>query len=157
MLFVVALIIFVLDRLSKLAIQHSLGVGDHVPVLGDVLWLDHVQNAGIAFSLARSHGGLVFVFDVLAICFILYLTRRVPAAEPWLRVGLGMVLGGAIGNALDRVLAGSVTDFIDLRVWPVFNVADMGIDIGAVIIGWRLFAGSRTPTADAADEPTGGS
>jgi signal peptidase II len=155
MLFVVALVIFVADRLSKLAIQRSLGIGDHVPVLGDVLWFDHVQNAGIAFSLAKSHGGLVFVFDVLAILFILYLTRRLPAGEPWLRVGLGMVLGGAIGNAADRVLAGSVTDFIDFRIWPVFNVADMGVDIGAVIIGWRLFVGSRTQPAETAEEPSG--
>ncbi|HEY8740255.1 MAG TPA: signal peptidase II [Candidatus Dormibacteraeota bacterium] len=147
MLFVVALVVFILDRVTKLAIQHNLGLGDHVQVLGDILWLDHTQNSGIAFSLARTHSGLVFVFDILAIVFILYLARRMPSGEPWMRLGLGMVLGGAVGNAVDRVLAGSVTDFIDFRIWPVFNVADMGVTVGALLIAWRLYVGSRRDAA----------
>jgi signal peptidase II len=155
MLIVVALVVFILDRVSKLAIQQNLALGDHVAVLGGLFWFDHTQNSGIAFSLARSHGGVVFVFDIIAILFILYLTTRVPPGEPWLRVGLGMVLGGAIGNALDRVLAGSVTDFIDFRIWPVFNVADMGVTIGAVIIAWRLFAGSRQGPEEHSEEQPG--
>jgi signal peptidase II len=141
----IALAVFLLDRLSKLAVQHSLAPGEHFPVLGDLLWVDYARNTGIAFSLARGQGGLVFVFDVVAIAVIVYLARRVPRREPWLRVGLGLVLGGAVGNALDRVLAGSVTDFIDFRVFPVFNIADMGITIGAALIAWRLYAGSREP------------
>lgn len=143
MLIASGLVVLVLDRVAKLAVQHNLGLNEHVSVVGDLLWLDHTQNTGIAFSLARTHGGVVFVFDVLAIVFIAYLARRAPSHEPWLRIGLGLVLGGALGNVVDRVLAGSVTDFIDFRVFPVFNVADMGISVGAVIIAWRLWAGAR--------------
>lgn len=143
MLIAVALVVLVLDRITKLVVQHNLPLNDHVPVLGDVLWIDHTQNTGIAFSVARTHSGAVFVFDIIAILFIAYLARRAPSGEPWLRVGLGLVLGGAVGNVIDRILAGSVTDFIDFRIWPVFNVADMGITIGALIIAWRLWSGSR--------------
>ena len=142
----VGLVVFILDRLTKLMVQHSLSPGDHVVVLGDILWIDYARNTGIAFSIARSHGSAVFVFDLVAIAFIVYLARRLPAGEPWMSLGLGLVLGGAVGNALDRVLAGSVTDFIDFRVFPVFNVADMGITVGAVLLAWRLYAGSRRET-----------
>ena len=152
MLLVVALIVFILDRISKMLIQHNLALGEHVSVVGDLLWLDHSQNTGIAFSLATSHSSIVFVFDVLAILFILYISRRVPKAETWLRLGLGLVLGGAIGNVVDRVLAGSVTDFIDFRVFPVFNVADSAITVGAVLIAWRLYASSKQ---DSDDQATG--
>jgi signal peptidase II len=143
MLIAAALVVLVLDRITKLVIQHNLAHNDHVSVLGDLLWIDHTQNSGIAFSLARSQGGVVFVFDIIAILFIAYLASRAPRGEPWLRVGLGLVLGGAVGNVIDRVLAGSVTDFIDFRIFPVFNVADIGITIGALIIAWRLWSGSR--------------
>ena len=150
MLLLVALAVLVVDRLTKVAIQHNLALGEHVRVVGDLLWLEHSQNTGIAFSLATSHSSVVFVFDIIAILFILYLARRVPRREPWLRLGLGLILGGAIGNVVDRVLAGSVTDFIDFRVFPVFNVADMGISVGAVIIAWRLYVSSKPEANDAA-------
>jgi signal peptidase II len=143
MLLFVALAVVVVDRVTKLAIQHNLRLGDHVSVVGDLLWFDHSQNTGIAFSLATSHSSIVFVFDMVAILFILYLARRVPPGEPWLRLGLGLVLGGAVGNVVDRVLAGSVTDFIDFRVFPVFNVADSAITVGAILVAWRLYAGSK--------------
>ena len=149
MLLLVALAVLVVDRLTKVAIQHNLALGEHVRVVGDLLWLEHSQNTGIAFSLATSHSSLVFVFDILAILFILYLTRRVPPGEPWLRLGLGLILGGAIGNVVDRVLAGSVTDFIDFRVFPVFNVADSAITVGAVLVAWRLYVSSRPEANDA--------
>ena len=147
MFLLVALVVFILDRASKVAIQHNLALGEHVSVVGDLLWFDHSQNTGIAFSLATSHSSIVFVFDVLAILFILYLARRAPRGEPWMRLGLGLVLGGAIGNVVDRVLAGSVTDWIDFRVFPVFNVADSAITVGAILIAWRLYMGSKTTEA----------
>jgi len=143
----VAATVFALDRLTKLLVQRSMSPGDHVSVVGDLFWIDYARNTGIAFSLARTHGGAVFIFDLVAIAFILYLAFRLPPGEPWMRLGLALVLGGAIGNATDRVLAGSVTDFIDFRVFPVFNVADMGITVGAVLLAWRLYAGSRRSQA----------
>jgi signal peptidase II len=143
----IALAVFLLDRLTKFLVEANMAVGDHVAVLGNLLWIDYTRNSGIAFSLARAHGNLVFVFDIVAIAFIIYLALRIPPGEPWMRLGLGLVLGGAIGNALDRVLAGSVTDFIDFRVFPVFNVADMGITVGAAILAWRLYLGSRRAEA----------
>ena len=148
MLFVVALLVFVADRLSKLAVQRTLAPGGHARVLGDLLWIDNAQNTGIAFSLARSHSDVVLVFAVVAIVAILFYSRRIPRGDTWMRVGLGLVLGGAVGNAFDRLVAGSVTDFIDIRVFPVFNIADSGITIGALLIAWRLWMGSREEPAE---------
>ena len=148
MLFVAALLVFLADRVTKLLVQRSLAPGQHTSIVGDLLWLDNAQNTGIAFSLARSHSDLVLVFAVVAIVAILVYSRRVPAGDTWMRLGLGLVLGGAVGNALDRLLAGSVTDFIDFRVFPVFNVADSGITVGALVVAWRLWLGSRQASGE---------
>ena len=69
---------------------------------------------------------------------IVVVYRRLGPGQLLLRVALGMILGGALGNALDRVVSGSVTDFIDLRFWPVFNIADSCIVVAALVLVWRL-------------------
>jgi signal peptidase II len=138
LLIAVASAAFLVDRVSKFAVQRYIPVGDSRPVAGGLVYLDHAQNTGAAFSLAPSLGNLFLVFAVVATIAIIYYYRRVPRAEVWTRVALGLILGGALGNAVDRVVAGSVTDFIDLRFWPVFNLADSAIVVGAVILAWRL-------------------
>jgi signal peptidase II len=138
LLLAVACVAFAIDRGSKLAVQHYIPLGTSRPLPGGLVYLDHAQNTGAAFSLAPSLGNLFLLFALAATVAILYYYRRVPRSEVWTRVALGMILGGALGNALDRVLAGSVTDFIDLRFWPVFNLADTAIVVGAVILVWRF-------------------
>jgi signal peptidase II len=134
----VACAAFALDRVSKTLVQANIPVGGSRPLPGGFVYIDHAQNTGAAFSMAPSMGNLFLVFAVVATAVIVYYHRRVPRAEVWTRVALGMILGGALGNALDRVVAGSVTDFIDLRFWPVFNLADSAIVVGAAILVWRF-------------------
>ena len=109
-------------------------------MLGGALYLTRTQNAGAAFSVGLSFGMVFLLLAIVVSAGIISYNRRIPEGEVWLRLGLGMILGGAIGNALDRAVAGSVTDFIDLRWWPVFNVADSFIVVGAVIAALRLTA-----------------
>jgi signal peptidase II len=138
LLIAVACAAFLVDRASKFAVQRYIPLGGSRPLAGGLVYIDHAQNTGAAFSLAPSLGNLFLVFAAVATVAIVYYHRRVPRAEVWTRVALGLILGGALGNALDRVLSGSVTDFIDLRFWPVFNLADSAIVVGAVILAWRL-------------------
>ena len=144
-LFAVAAVAFLLDRATKLLVQHYLPLDVPQPLVGRLVYLTHTQNTGAAFSLAPSIGGLFLLLAaVISVAIVIY-NRRLPADEVILRVGLGMILGGALGNALDRAVAGSVTDFIDLRWWPVFNVADSSIVVGAVIAVLRLSKLDRKP------------
>jgi signal peptidase II len=140
-LYLVAAIAFVLDRVSKLLVQRNLPLNSPQQLLGRLVYLTHTQNRGAAFSVGLSFGTVFLVLAAVVSVAIVFYNRRIPPSEVWLRVGLGLILGGAVGNALDRAVAGSVTDFIDLRWWPVFNVADACIVVGAVISALRLRGG----------------
>ena len=130
-----------LDQLTKqLATAHLAG-GRHVDVIEGMVRLRLVHNPGGAFGLFQGIPGLFLVATLGIIAVILIWARKLE--NPRWSVPLGMVLGGGLGNALDRLLRdtdGAVVDFIDLHVWPVFNVADMAIVCGALAIlvtGWR--------------------
>ena len=140
MVFLVAVAtgVFAADRVTKLLVQRNLALDSPRPLLDGLVYLNHTQNSGAAFSLGQRFGNLYLVFALVAAVAIVYAYRRVPTGEIWTRLALGMILGGALGNAFDRLASSSVTDFIDLRWWPVFNVADSCIVVGALILVWRL-------------------
>ena len=138
LLYLVALVAFLLDRVTKSLVQHNLVLNTPDRLLGGVVYLTRTQNTGAAFSVGVTYGIFFLLLAAVASASIIFYNRRIPTRETWLRVGLGMILGGAIGNALDRAVAGSVTDFIDLRWWPVFNLADSFIVVGAVVSAVRL-------------------
>jgi signal peptidase II len=138
LLYLVALVAFLLDRVTKSLVQHNLVLNAPDRLLGGVVYLTRTQNTGAAFSVGVTYGTFFLLLAAGASAGIIFYNRRIPTRETWLRVGLGMILGGAIGNALDRAVAGSVTDFIDLRWWPVFNLADSFIVVGAVVSAVRL-------------------
>jgi signal peptidase II len=134
----VALAVFIFDRVAKLLVVNSIPLLDSRPVLGGLLHITHTQNTGAAFSLGLGRGTLFLVFAVVAVVGILYASTRLARGEVWMRIALGMIMGGAVGNATDRLLNGSVTDFLDFRFFPVFNVADSFIVMGAALLALRL-------------------
>jgi len=99
--------------------------------------LVHVRNTGVAFSIFSGGGTLVLVFTLLALALLVGYFARHPE-RPWLWVPTGMLVGGAIGNLIDRIANGAVTDFIKLPHWPAFNVADMSITFGVLALLWVL-------------------
>jgi len=122
------------DQATKLLIRASLAPAQSVPILSPVLHLTYVQNTGAAFGLFRGYPG---VFVVLALLVAAWIVRELGRTRPtgWeVQASLGLILGGAVGNLIDRVRFGYVVDFIDLRVWPVFNVADASITIGVSLL-----------------------
>lgn len=136
-----ALVVLVLDQVSKQVVSQSLRGGRVVDFLGGAVRLDFTSNTGAAFGLFKN-AGLLFVFIALAVtvAFVAY-RRRLAALPMSARLASGMVLGGALGNALDRVRLGYVVDFIDLRWWPVFNLADSCIVIGACLLALHSLGG----------------
>jgi signal peptidase II len=133
-----ALIVVVVDQITKQLAWHYFDVGRFVDIFPGVLRFTLVKNSGAAFGLFE--GGRVFfiVASVLAAVVILYVGFRLPAAERVRRVLLGLILGGAVGNLIDRVFDGAVIDFIEMGVaghwWPVYNVADIAVSVGAALL-----------------------
>jgi signal peptidase II len=121
-------VVVAIDQGAKAAIQSSLVPGERVAVLPG-LHLTDVHNKGIAFGLAGGGGGGLIILTLAALGLILILFAR-NATRPGLWVPVGLLAGGAFGNLADRVRIDSVTDWIDLPVWPAFNLADISIIVG---------------------------
>ena len=125
-------LVVVVDQAVKAAVEAHIVSGQHVDVLGPLsLTLSH--NRGVAFGLAGGAGtGLVLV-TVVALAFVGFLFSRDPT-RPWMWVAVGLVAGGALGTLADRIRADAVTDYIDLPHWPPFNLADVAIVVGIVLL-----------------------
>jgi signal peptidase II len=128
----VLLVVIGLDQLTKHTIASSIKLGQVKHVIPG-LRLVHVRNPGVAFGFLAGGGALVYVVTAAALlALIFYLAIR--PARPWLWLPTGMLIGGAISNLIDRIVQGSVTDFIKLPDWPAFNLADMSITVGVVVL-----------------------
>lgn len=139
-------LVLLLDQLTKAMVTDNLvAYRDVIPLTG-FFNLVHVHNTGAAFSLFADQGGWQRAFFVVlasvAAGVILYLLRKT-RGQPLFNAALALILGGAVGNLLDRVLYGHVIDFLDFYVgtwhWPAFNVADSAITVGAALLIWDSF------------------
>ena len=131
------------DQLTKHIVTGNLGLDEGIHVAGP-FWIHHVQNSGIAFGLFASATPVVIVLTAMAVAWMLVFFARSGARHPVLPVALGLVIGGSTSNLVDRVRLGYVTDFIDLRYWPAFNLADSFIVVGvAILLGTLLNAAPR--------------
>lgn len=144
--FVVAASVIIVDHLTKLLIENRLTINQTwapFPTLANYFRITHVSNTGAAFGLFPQ-GSLVFtVIAVLVGAVIIVYNYRLPAGHLLLRLALGLQLGGALGNLVDRLRLGHVTDFLDFGPWPVFNVADMAIVAGVIVLGYLMIQEER--------------
>jgi signal peptidase II len=133
-------LVLVADQLSKAAVVGALALGERIGVLGDVVMLWHVRNTGAAFSLFQFEGSLLIFYavHVLALGMVVWFHRSFRGRSLWLQAILGLLLGGSIGNLIDRIRQGYVTDFISVGFgdarFPTWNVADAGITTGIVLL-----------------------
>jgi signal peptidase II len=142
---VVVAIVIGLDQLTKHTIAASVGVGQTHKFLPGIN-LVHVRNTGVAFGFLSGGGAIVLALTLIALAILVgYLAVR--PDRPFLWLPTGMLVGGAIGNLIDRIVNGSVTDFIKLPDWPAFNVADMSITFGVLALLWVL-EGPRNADGD---------
>ena len=130
-----AAIIFLLDQLSKFVVRDQLLFRESFPAEGFIRFT-HIFNTGSAFGIFRDQNTPLIVVSILGIgiLIMIYRSQRLPSAL--LRLSLGLQIGGATGNLVDRLRLGHVTDFMDVGAWPVFNLADASIITGLVILAW---------------------
>jgi len=135
--------VVILDQATKLLVQRAFRLGESLPVLPGVFNLTYVLNPGAAFGLlagaaAAFRGPFFIAVSVLAIAVICYYHARYARGHPLPTVGLALILGGALGNLIDRLRVGMVIDFLDFYLgayhWPAFNVADSGITVGVGLL-----------------------
>ena len=141
-----AALVLLADQVSKHLVRTWLARGqswDIAPSLMPLLRVTHVTNTGVAFGLFPKVGDLFIVVAVVVVVVIILYHRHIPREQWLMRVALGLQLGGAMGNLLDRLRHGFVVDFIDLNFWPlhnwpVFNVADASLVTGVVVLSLLL-------------------
>lgn len=124
------------DQISKLIIRNTLLPGEIVPVVPGVFRFTHTLNPGAAFGILPDRTLLFVVITVAMLAAALYYLGRERNPNAGMVAGMGLAIGGALGNLVDRLRFGSVVDFLDFRVWPVFNLADVALVVGGLLLAW---------------------
>lgn len=130
--------VFILDQLTKRAVQSSLSLFQSKPIIQDFFHLTYVTNSGMAFGLSMPGGRkILLILSLLLTFFILWFLWQERNGHSIMRIGLALILAGALGNLSDRILYGKVVDFLDFMIgdfhWYIFNVADSSVTIGMIL------------------------
>lgn len=141
MVFIIVSIILSLDQLTKILANNNLLLNKSVPLIKNVFHLTLIYNRGAAFGLLKNQVYLFIFTSVIAIILI-YLNLKDVENKKY-SIALSLILAGALGNLIDRLFFGHVIDFLDFRVWPVFNVADSSITIGVILLGYSILKTRR--------------
>lgn len=145
----IAFVAITLDQVSKLLVVGYLEPGRSLTIIPHVLWITHLTNPGAAFGILKGSSQIVFLSALLLVIVTLALFYRSKFRKSyWSFAGMGMIVGGAIGNLSDRVIRGNVIDFVDLGWWPVFNLADMFIVAGVIMLVVSTFIDLRRENKD---------
>jgi len=147
---VLAAVVVGLDQLTKWFIRLWVEPGESIPADG-LLRIVHVTNSGAAFGFFQNAAPLLAVTSIIGMVAILIYLFNPGFAHPLMRAGLALMLGGAIGNLIDRVYAGEVVDFIKAPNFPAFNLADSAITVGVLLLIWTMLVEAETKTDE---EPT---
>ena len=134
--------VFVFDQVTKAIIRSSLSLGDSWPEEG-IFRIVHGLNTGSAFGLFAGFTNLLVVASIIGIVFILFVFLKQNNSVIWLRLSLGLIVGGALGNLFDRVKDGAVVDFISVGWWPAFNIADSSISVGMCLLLVTMLLGEK--------------
>lgn len=153
--FVVAGLVVLVDQTTKAVALGGLSQDERIPLLGDLLGLQLAFNPGTILSLGAGFTGLLTAFSVVAVVLLFVAATR--ARNRWWAVGIGLILGGAIGNLIDRLFAppgfgvGHVTDFLAYGNWFIGNLADVALGAGVIVLAVTLWAGRRASDPAASD------
>jgi len=134
MFFLIIALVLLLDQGSKAAVQMWMYQGESIPIVKQVFHLTYILNPGAAFGFLAYQTNLFIIVTAGLVLGVLLFYRSLPLERVLVRYGLALVVGGALGNLVDRLRFGKVVDFLDFRVWPVFNLADSAIVIGACLL-----------------------
>lgn len=154
---IVGLCVLVLDQLSKQWVLQELGPEPLVhfkPLIGDWFRLVYSQNTGVAFNLFQDRSSFFIITSILISLGMLYVYHvYLPNQSPFVQFSIGAILGGAVGNTIDRIRLGFVVDFVQVGWWPVFNIADSAITTGAIILSLYLLLTGGEPDESTSSQP----
>lgn len=137
-----AVIIFTLDQATKFLVVQNIplyGSWSFSPALAKIFRFTYITNTGAAFGMFQQLGGLFMIVAIVVVAGIIIFHNHLPIGNFWVRVSLGLQLGGALGNLVDRITRGSVVDFVDIGFWPIFNLADLSILLGVTLLAYHLW------------------
>jgi|SRR3989338_4189886 len=133
-IFSAAFIVLFLDQLTKFLVRKNFQLSESIPIIKNIFHLTYVTNTGSAFGLFKGINPFFILFSMIVIIAIFLYLKKITANEKLLQLAVGLLLGGTVGNLADRLIHGHVIDFIDFRVWPVFNIADSAVTISVVLL-----------------------
>ena len=135
--FIIVFVILSLDQLTKSFISAKIQLNDTLPVVKGVFGLSLIHNRGAAFGIFKNQVYLFIITSIVAIVLI-YFGLKDNRHNKYYVVSLSLILAGATGNLIDRLRFGFVIDFLNFYIWPVFNIADSAITVGAILLGWAI-------------------
>lgn len=145
--YVMAIIILLLDQLTKWFVVTNMYLHEQIPIIDNVLYFTSHRNKGAAFGILQGQIWLFVIVTIIVVGFVIYYIQKHAKDSILLGTSLGLVLGGAIGNFLDRIFRGEVVDFIDVYIFTydfaIFNVADMALVVGVGLLMLQIFLEER--------------
>ena len=131
---IIIFVVFILDQITKYFIVKNFYFGESVAVIENVFHITYITNTGTAFGMLQKYGNILLAFSVVAIILISILVFKQKTNSITHPLALSLILGGAFGNLVDRIFRGEIIDFLDFRVWPIFNIADSAITVGIIVL-----------------------
>jgi len=129
-----SIIIITIDQVTKYLVNTKISLNTSIEIIPGIIFISHVKNSGAAFGVFQNRTNILIIISVIAIILIIILKIKLNLDSIFYNISLGFILGGAIGNLIDRIIFGEVVDFLHLRYFAVFNVADSFICIGFGIV-----------------------
>jgi len=140
MYIVIIAIVIVLDQLTKYLIQANFDLNTTVSLIDGIFHITYIHNSGAAFSLFENKTGFLIAMQVIVISIVLVYLVKKQKKEHWcLLLSLSLIVAGGMGNLIDRAAKGYVVDFLDFRIWPIFNVADISVCVGCGLLVLYMF------------------
>ena len=139
-IFLTALIVILIDQISKYLIRINFELNQSIPIINKIFHLTYITNSGAGFGILQQQKFLLILISIIVIGFIFYYLPKIKEKEKLLQFLVSFILGGTIGNLIDRVAYSYVIDFLDFQIWPVFNFADSFVTIGVlglIIYFWK--------------------
>ncbi|QQK81966.1 signal peptidase II [Salicibibacter cibi] len=154
--YLLALVVIIADQLTKWLIAAYMEIGETIPIIEDVIHITSHRNAGAAFGILQGQMWLFYIVTIIVTVGIVYFIKKMGRTDKWIGIPLGILLGGTIGNFIDRMLYGEVIDFVDVYIgtysFPIFNVADSALTVGVILLIIKLFIDERREKKEKANE-----
>ncbi len=137
--FISFLVLLMLDQWSKYLVRKNLSLFESVPIIRNIFHLTYIENTGVAFGLFSGKTWLFLILSSIILIGLLFYLYKYGRNNKWACYGSAFVVSGAIGNMIDRMMKASVTDMFDFQIWPIFNIADIAVCVGFILLAVFLF------------------